>query len=103
MNQTKKLNIALIEASNSEKVLIIQDKEIDMRREMMIVDTENKWITNKLFTKVLDKLIDKKENSQDVFIRLKSQLELQRNILHEDLYEKCLKNIRDEFINSESL
>ena len=42
MNQTKKLNIALIEASNSEKVLIIQDKEIDMRREMMIVDTENK-------------------------------------------------------------
>ena len=34
-----------------------------MRRGMIKVDAENKKETNKLFTKVLDKFIDKKENS----------------------------------------
>ena len=103
MNQTKNLDIALMEAGNSEKALIVQEKEVEMRREMMRVDAENKRETNKLFTKVLDKFIDKKENSQDVFIRLKSQLELQRDILSKDLYERRLKKIKDDFINSESV
>ena len=67
MNQTKNLDITLIEASNSEKVLIFQEKELKMRRKIMKVDAENKQETNKLFTKVLDKFIDKKENSQDFF------------------------------------
>ena len=72
MNQTKNLDIALIEAGNSEKALIVQEKEVEMRRKMMKVDAKNKRETNKIFTKVLDKFIDKKETSQDVFILLKS-------------------------------
>ena len=70
---------------------------------MIKLDAENKQETNKFFTKVLDKFIDKKENSQDVFIWLKSQLELKQDILGKYLYQKCLKKITDDFVNSDSV
>ena len=103
MNQTKNLDIALIEVGNSEKVLTVQEKELDIRYEQIKFSLEQKRETSKLFTKVLDKFIHKKEIFQDVFIGLKTQLEIQHDILREEFYQKNLSKITDDFINSDSV
>lgn len=72
LNQKTNLDIALIEASNSEKALTVQEKELDIRRQQLELDSQQKQETNKLFSKVLDKFINKKESSQDIFICLKT-------------------------------
>lgn len=68
MNQTKNLDIALKEADNSEKALIVQEKEIDLRKQQLLVDSEERKNSNKLFSTVLSNLMDKKDDSQDIFI-----------------------------------
>ena len=76
INQNKNLEIALREADNTEKSLSVQEKELEIRRQQMIIDNEERRTTTQTFHKLLDKFIDKSESSQDVFIRLKSDLDL---------------------------
>ena len=103
MNQKTNLDIALIEASNSGKALNVQKKELDIRHQQLEYHSLQKQETSKFFSKVLDKFIEKKESSQDIFICLKMQLEAQRDILGEPLFKLRLEKITADFINSDSV
>ena len=103
MNQTKNLDIALKEADNSEKALIVQEREIDLRKQQLLIDSEDRKNNNKLFSTVLTKFIDRKEDSQDIFVRLKSNLDKQRELIGEDIYNMRLKKITDDFVRSDSV
>ena len=103
MNQTKNLDIALKEADNSEKALIVQEKEIDLRKQQLLVNSEERKNSNKLFSMVLSNLMDKKDNSQDIFIRLKTNLDRQRDFIGEEVYKMRLDKITNDFIKSDSV
>ena len=103
MNQTKNLDIALKEADNSEKALIVQEKEIDLRKQQLLVNSEERKNSNKLFSTVLSNLMDKKDDSQDIFIRLKTNLDRQRDFIGEEVYKMRLDKITNDFIKSDSI
>ena len=91
MNQSKNLDIAMQEAENTTLSLQLQEKEIELRRQQLTLDTEERRNNSKTLNKLFDKFVDQKDSSQDVFVRLKSQLDLQRNIIGKAVYKRRLK------------
>ena len=88
MNQSKNLDIAMQEAENTTLSLQLQEKEIELRRQQLTLDTEERRNNSKTLNKLFDKFVDQKDSSQDVFVRLKSQLDLQRNIISKNVYKR---------------
>ena len=93
----------MTETNNIEKSWQVQEKEIDIHRKLIMINNKKRQNSNKRLTKLLDKFIDKKESEQDIFVYLKTELNIQQDILEEDVYQSHLENITENFMNSDSL
>ena len=63
MNQSKNLDIAMQEAENTTLSLQLQEKEIELRRQQLTLDTEERRNNSKTLNKLFDKFVDQKDSS----------------------------------------